>query len=159
MASSAAVAGTRSGLQSLAQIEAKSTSPYGLPIVDNCSECKLRGTDFFCCLSGPALAALDEIKHTTSYPEGALVFMVLSYTLTVAGLFILRRQRPDIERPVRCVGYPWVPAIYVIAGAAWTLNTIITRPKEAIAGAAIVLIGVPGYLYWKRASRNANAAE
>ena len=75
MASSAAVAGTRSGLQSLAQIEAKSTSPYGLPIVDNCSECKLRGTDFFCCLSAPALAALDEIKHTTSYPEGALVFM------------------------------------------------------------------------------------
>jgi hypothetical protein len=75
MASSAAVAGTRSGFQALAQIEAKSTSPYGLPIVDNCSECKLRGTDFFCCLSAPALAALDEIKHTTSYPEGALVFM------------------------------------------------------------------------------------
>ena len=67
--------GTRSGFQALAQIEAKSTSPYGLPIVDNCSECKLRGTDFFCCLSAPALAALDEIKHTTSYPEGALVFM------------------------------------------------------------------------------------
>jgi APA family basic amino acid/polyamine antiporter len=85
--------------------------------------------------------------------------MVLSYTLTVAGLFILRRKRPDVERPVRCVGYPWVPAIYVIAGAAWTLNTIITRPKEAIAGAAIVLIGVPGYLYWKSASRNAKAAE
>ena len=85
--------------------------------------------------------------------------MVLSYTLTVAGLFILRRKRPDLERPVRCVGYPWVPAIYVIAGAAWTLNTIITRPKEAIAGAAIVLIGVPGYLYWKSASRKAKTAE
>jgi hypothetical protein len=41
----------------------------------------------------------------------------------------------------------------VLAGAAWTLNTIITRPKEAFWGTAIVLIGVPGYFYWKRASR------
>jgi APA family basic amino acid/polyamine antiporter len=85
--------------------------------------------------------------------------MVLSYTLTVVGLFILRRKHPNLERPVRCVGYPWVPAIYVLAGAAWTLNTIITRPKEALAGAAIVLIGVPGYLYWKWSARKAQVAE
>jgi APA family basic amino acid/polyamine antiporter len=79
--------------------------------------------------------------------------MVLSYTLTVIGLFILRWKQPDTPRPYRCTGYPWVPAIYVLAGAAWTLNTIITRPKEAFWGTAIVLIGVPGYFYWKRASR------
>ena len=83
--------------------------------------------------------------------------MVLSYTLTVLGLFILRWKRPDIPRPYRCTGYPWLPAIYVLVGAAWTLNTIITRPKEALAGTVIVLIGVPGYLYWKRASRRKNA--
>jgi APA family basic amino acid/polyamine antiporter len=85
--------------------------------------------------------------------------MVLSYTMTVIGLFILRRKRPDMERPVRCVGYPWVPALYVLAGGAWTLNTIITRPKEALAGAAIVLIGVPGYLYWKASARKEQAGE
>src|SRR5581483_7061232 len=78
--------------------------------------------------------------------------MVLSYTLTVIGLFVLRWKRPDIPRPYRCTGYPWLPAIYILIGGAWTLNTIITRPKEALAGAAIVLIGVPGYLYWKRTS-------
>jgi basic amino acid/polyamine antiporter, APA family len=81
--------------------------------------------------------------------------MVLSYTLTVIGLFILRWKRPDIPRPYRCMGYPWLPAIYILIGTAWTLNTIITRPKEALAGAIIVLIGVPGYLYWKRSSRKA----
>jgi basic amino acid/polyamine antiporter, APA family len=75
--------------------------------------------------------------------------MVLSYTLTVIGLFILRWKRPDIPRPYRCTGYPWLPGIYVLIGTAWTLNTIITRPKEALAGTIIVLIGVPGYLYWK----------
>lgn len=75
--------------------------------------------------------------------------MVLSYTLTVIGLFILRLKRPDVPRPYRCPGYPWLPAIYVLVGAAWTLNTIITRPGEAFWGTAIVLLGIPGYLYWK----------
>lgn len=83
--------------------------------------------------------------------------MVLSYTLTVIALFILRWKRPDIPRPYRCSGYPWLPAIYVFVGAAWTLNTIIRRPTEAFWGTAIVLIGVPGYLYWKRGSRRAVA--
>jgi len=84
--------------------------------------------------------------------------MVLSYTLTVIGLFLLRWKKPDIPRPYRCTGYPWLPAIYVFIGVAWTLNTIITRPTEAFWGAFIVLLGVPGYLYWKRASKKAAAA-
>jgi basic amino acid/polyamine antiporter, APA family len=85
--------------------------------------------------------------------------MVLSYTLTVIGLFILRWKHPDIPRPYRCTGYPWLPAIYVLVGTAWTLNTIITRPTQAFWGTAIVLVGVPGYLYWKRSSRKAATAE
>jgi basic amino acid/polyamine antiporter, APA family len=83
--------------------------------------------------------------------------MVLSYTLTVIALFWLRWKRPDIPRPYRCTGYPWLPAIYVLVGTAWTLNTIITRPTEAFWGTAIVLIGVPGYLYWKRSHSPAAA--
>jgi basic amino acid/polyamine antiporter, APA family len=85
--------------------------------------------------------------------------MVLSYTLTVIGLFILRWKRPDVPRPYRCTGYPWVPGFYVLVGVAWTLNTIVTRPTQAFWGAAIVLAGVPGYLYWKRKSRRIAAAE
>ena len=85
--------------------------------------------------------------------------MVLSYTMTVIGLFILRWKRPDIPRPYRCTGYPWLPAIYILIGATWTLNTIITRPTEAFWGTAIVLIGVPGYLYWKRTSRKTTVTE
>src|SRR5712692_11114687 len=81
--------------------------------------------------------------------------MVLSYTMTVIGLFVLRWKRSDIPRPYRCAGYPWLPGIYVLIGAAWTLNTIFTRPTEAFWGTAIMLIGVPGYLYWKRLSRRA----
>ena len=79
--------------------------------------------------------------------------MVLSYELTVIGMFWLRWKRPEIPRPYRCAGYPWLPAIYVLIGAAWILNTTWKRPLEALWSTVIVLIGVPGYLYWKRRSR------
>ncbi len=79
--------------------------------------------------------------------------MVLSYTLTVVGMFLLRWKRPEIPRAYRCTGYPWLPAIYVLIGTVWTLNTIITRPTEAFWGTAIVLVGVPFYLFWKRSNR------
>jgi APA family basic amino acid/polyamine antiporter len=83
--------------------------------------------------------------------------MVLSYTLTVIGLFVLRWKRPDIPRAYRCTGYPWLPAIYVLISGAWALNTIFTRPREALAGTIIVLIGVPGFLYWKRSGKKVAA--
>jgi len=84
--------------------------------------------------------------------------MVLSYTLTVIALFWLRWKRPEIPRPYRCAGYPWLPAIYVLIGVAWILNTTIRRPMESFWSMAIVLIGVPGYLYWKRSSRKQSSA-
>jgi APA family basic amino acid/polyamine antiporter len=83
--------------------------------------------------------------------------MVLSYTMTVMGMFWLRWKRPDLPRPYRCAGYPWLPAVYVLIGIAWIGNTIVTRPMEALWSSVIVLIGVPGYLYWKRGERETAA--
>jgi APA family basic amino acid/polyamine antiporter len=84
--------------------------------------------------------------------------MVLSYTMTVIGLFILRRKRPDVPRPYRCTGYPWIPALYILITVAWTLNIIFTRPMESLTGMGIILIGVPGYVYWKRSAGKSAAA-
>jgi basic amino acid/polyamine antiporter, APA family len=83
--------------------------------------------------------------------------MLLSYTLTVIGLFVLRWKRPDAQRPYRCTGYPWLPAIYVIIAGGWTINTIITRPKESLAGMLIMLAGIPGFLYWRWSNRRTAA--
>ena len=82
--------------------------------------------------------------------------MVLSYTLTVIAMFWLRWKRPEIPRPYRCTGYPWLPGIYVLIGVAWILNTTIRRPMESFWSMGIVLIGVPFYLYWKWSGRNAS---
>ncbi len=85
--------------------------------------------------------------------------MVISYVATVAGLFVLRRKRPDAPRPYRCAGYPWVPALYLFFGGAWALNAAVERPKEALAGLIIVVIGIPGYLYWRRSAKQPLTAD
>jgi basic amino acid/polyamine antiporter, APA family len=83
--------------------------------------------------------------------------MVLSYVLTVVALFVLRRKLPDRERPYRCTGYPWLPALYVALGGVWALNALWERPKEALAGMAIVLAGVPFYFYWRHEKQTQQA--
>ena len=83
--------------------------------------------------------------------------MVASYAAGVAALFVLRWKRPDAPRPYRCTGYPWLPALYVLVAGAWGLNALWQRPKESLAGAVIILLGVPGYLYWRRRGKAADA--
>jgi basic amino acid/polyamine antiporter, APA family len=79
-----------------------------------------------------------------------MFMMVLSYVLTVAGLFVLRRKKPDVERPYRCTGYPVLPALYVLLGSAWAINAAREKTKETLIGTFIVALGVPFYFYWKR---------
>lgn len=79
--------------QPVADLHAKANSPYGLPIVDNCSACQLRNANSFCVLSQPSLKALDEMKHATSYPEGALVF---TEGQAARGVYILCQGRAKL---------------------------------------------------------------
>ena len=79
-----------------------------------------------------------------------MFMMVLSYVAAVAGLFVLRRTRPDHPHPYRCTGYPYLPALYVIMAGAWALNSVVTRPKETLIGIAIVFLGAPFYWFWRR---------
>ncbi|MGI9104175.1 MAG: APC family permease [Terriglobales bacterium] len=76
--------------------------------------------------------------------------MVASYAATVAAVFVLRRKRPDHPRPYRCTGYPWLPALYLIIVGAWILNGAWQRPTEALASGVLAVLGLPGYLYWRR---------
>ena len=78
-----------------------------------------------------------------------IFMMVVSYVITVAAVFVLRKKMPDAPRPYRCTGYPWVPAIYVVFGTVWALNALLERSKEALWGIVIVLAGTPFYFYWK----------
>ncbi|HMF91797.1 MAG TPA: amino acid permease [Candidatus Angelobacter sp.] len=87
-----------------------------------------------------------------------MFMMVLSYVLTVAALFVLRRKMPDAPRPYRCAGYPWLPALYVAFGSIWAINALWVERKDALIGIGIVLVGAPFYWYWRRRKKSAALA-
>jgi APA family basic amino acid/polyamine antiporter len=80
-----------------------------------------------------------------------IFMLVISYVATVAALFVLRRTQPNAPRPYRCSGYPWAPIVYLIVGVLWGINGVLGKPKETLAGVLIVLTGIPGYFYWRKA--------
>jgi APA family basic amino acid/polyamine antiporter len=71
--------------------------------------------------------------------------VVLFYMLTIIGIFILRKKRPDAERPYKAFGYPVLPVLYILMGAAFCLLLIIYKPEFTWPGFIIVLLGVPIY--------------
>jgi APA family basic amino acid/polyamine antiporter len=75
---------------------------------------------------------------------------VLFYFLTVIALFRLRGSRPDAERPYRAVGYPWMPALYLVATGALMVDLLVKKPLYTWPGLIIVMIGIPMYFVWKR---------
>ncbi len=79
----------------------------------------------------------------------------LFYGLTTASLFVFRRTMPDAPRPYRAVGYPVVPGIFLLVTAALIVNTFIATPRQALQGAAMLLIGLP--FYWWFGERRARA--
>lgn len=87
------------------------------------------------CLSGGYGNLLDMIS----------LVVVIFYTLTIAGIFILRKKRPDAERPYKAFGYPLLPFIYILMGISFCVLLIIYKPDFTWPGLIITLIGIPLY--------------
>ena len=82
-----------------------------------------------------------------------VIFAVLIfYVLTIAGIFILRRKRPDAERPYRAFGYPLVPTLYIVTASLIALVLLVYKTKTSLPGLVIVLTGIPVYFAWRRKS-------
>jgi APA family basic amino acid/polyamine antiporter len=75
---------------------------------------------------------------------------LLFYLLTVSCLFALRVRRPDLDRPVRAVGYPYLPAAYLIATALLLCDLLFETPRFTWPGLVIVALGIPVYYAWRR---------
>lgn len=76
--------------------------------------------------------------------------VVLFAGIAVAALFVLRRREPSAERPFRAWGYPIAPAIFVAASAVMVGNEIWRNPQPALAGLAIIALGIPIYFWMRR---------
>jgi len=75
--------------------------------------------------------------------------VLLFYILTIAGIFVLRRTRPEMERPYRAFGYPILPAAYIAAAGLIEVLLLAYKPNYTWPGLIIVLLGVPVYYIWK----------
>jgi APA family basic amino acid/polyamine antiporter len=101
-------------------------------------------------------ACLLTLSGTYSELLDYVIFAVLIfYVLTMIGLFVLRRKRPEVERPYKAFGYPVIPAIYVVTASAIALDLLVSEKTRANTwpGLLIVLAGVPVYAWWKRRNR------
>jgi len=82
-----------------------------------------------------------------------VVFSVLVfYVLTIAGIFVLRRTRPEAERPYRAIGYPFIPILYITAAVLIMLVLLVYRTQTTWPGIAIILTGIPVYFLWRRSN-------
>ncbi|MEY3450742.1 MAG: hypothetical protein RL711_567 [Bacteroidota bacterium] len=91
------------------------------------------------CLSGKYGDLLDMISFV----------VVLFYVLTIAGIFILRIKQPATPRPYKALGYPFIPALYIVMGLAFCSLLIVFKPNFTWPGLLIVCTGVPVYFIWR----------
>ena len=75
---------------------------------------------------------------------------LLFYILTISALFVLRRKQPALERPYRALGYPVLPALYIVAACAIEILLLFYKPNYTWPGLILVLLGLPVYFIWRR---------
>jgi APA family basic amino acid/polyamine antiporter len=75
---------------------------------------------------------------------------LLFNTLTVVGLFVLRRRRPDLPRPYKAWGYPVLPTLYILVSVFFLYNILVGDPWNSGKGLVLTTMGLPAYAYWRR---------
>src|SRR5215813_1797010 len=105
----------------------------------------------------PRTVKTDAAGNVTGYGNlyGNLLDYVISaalifYILTILGIFVLRRKRPDAERPYKAWGYPIVPALYILGASVILAVLFIYQTATTWPGLIIVLTGVPIYFLWRK---------
>jgi APA family basic amino acid/polyamine antiporter len=100
-------------------------------------------------------ACLLTLSGTYSQLLDYVVFAVLLfYILTIAGIFRLRRTRPEWPRPYRALGYPLLPALYIVMAMVIEWVLLVHKTGRSLAGLVIVALGIPVYFLWRGRAQN-----
>ena len=108
------------------------------------------GRDCSCCRARTCDEAHVQVKLYSNLLDYVISAALIFYILTIAGVFRLRRTRPDADRPYRAFGYPLVPALYIGGAATILAMLFVYRTATTWPGLIIVLLGVPVYLRGSR---------
>jgi APA family basic amino acid/polyamine antiporter len=95
------------------------------------------------CLSGTYSDLLDYV----------IIAALIFYILTILAVFILRVKKPDIERPYKAFGYPYIPILYILVTSAISVILLIYKPDYTVPGLGIVILGIPIYFLWNRSRK------
>lgn len=118
-------------------------NPKGVPSASLYTQCIWAS---LLCLSGTYGNLLDYV-----------IFAVLIfYSLTIAGVFILRVKKPEAERPYKAFGYPVIPALYIFIAVFIMIDLLIYKPNYTWPGLIIVLLGIPVYFIWSSISKRSS---
>ncbi|MBI4422040.1 MAG: amino acid permease [Gemmatimonadetes bacterium] len=109
------------------------------------------GTPATCIVLAAALGvAFVSVRQFAALADQFIIGIWPFYALAIAGIFVLRRRRPAAERPYRTVGYPVVPAIFLLASLFILGNYMVSEPRIFAADVAVILAGLPVYWWWEK---------
>jgi len=82
-----------------------------------------------------------------------MIVSILFWIAAAGAVIVLRRKQPDLPRPYRVPGYPWIPVVFMLASAGILVSSFIETPKESLAGLVLTALGIPVYFLWHRQHR------
>ena len=71
------------------------------------------------------------------------------YGMSAGAVIILRKKKPNLERPYKTPLYPWIPITFILFAIFLTINTVMEAPRDAGIGTLLILAGLPFYYYWR----------
>ena len=90
--------------------------------------------------------------------EYAMPAIWVTYAVSVAGVIMLRKKMPNLERPYKMWGYPVTPVLFVIVAVAFVVNSGIENPKPTLSALGLIALGVPAYFLWRKPMASSLAA-
>jgi amino acid transporter len=102
-----------------------------------------------------ACAAVLYLRQFKDLSEGYGFMMWIFHALVAAAVIVLRTKRPDLERPYKCWGYPWVPLVFIGMSLGMTVLYMARTPRTTIPWLGVLLLGLPTYWIWKSLSKDA----
>src|SRR5256885_16928895 len=115
------------------------------------------GTPALAVCAGAVWSAVLAVSGTYEQLLTYVVFIGwIFYALAAASVFVYRKRFPEMVRPYKVPGYPFTPAVFVVAALALVANTIATQPARAAIGLGIVFLGAPAYLFLLRSGAHAD---
>jgi APA family basic amino acid/polyamine antiporter len=110
-------------------------------------------------LTLPRTVTIDANTGTPSYGnvytqllEYIIPADLVFYVLMVGAVIVMRRKKPDAERPYRTFGYPFVPLVYILIASLLIVDLVYLAPRTSGIGFVLVLTGLVVYFFWRRAA-------